>query len=97
MMAEKDFSLKDFVNDLIEGLPGPELSWDFKLDVIQGRYAIRIPIKLYGDRKPYLRERVLGTANKFGFDTSSIYMRSDYDFVLERYFSDITATPLGQK
>jgi hypothetical protein len=96
-MTMAKFSLKAFVDDLIEGLPGPELSWDFRMVVFAGQYMIRIPIRLYGDRKEYIRERVLGTANKFGFSVASNFMKSNYDFVLERSFSDITAEPLAQK
>jgi hypothetical protein len=96
-MNKKAFSLVEFLNELLPGFNGGELSWDFKVDATPERFTIRIPIKLYGTRKAVVQERVLDTAKKLGFKVSSLYFQSDHDFVLEQSFSDITAEPLAQK
>lgn len=96
-MVKAFFSLTEFLNELLPGLEGGEVSWDIKIDATVSRFTIRIPIRLYGARKNMVRERVMDTAKKLGFEVSALYQGTDHDMVLERSFSDITGVPLAQK
>jgi len=89
------FSLKAFVDDLLEGLFGAELSWDIVIGAVANEFWISIPIKFYGDadRKNKLRDRVADMAKRHGLLVSENRLRSDADMTLERKVGDIQGIP----
>jgi hypothetical protein len=88
-VASKRFSLTEFLNEILPGLDGPELSWDFRIGANPHRFTIQIPIKLYGQRKDKVRLRVLDAAKKMGLEVSELRFQSDHDIILEGTFFDI--------
>ena len=90
------FSLKSFVDDLLEGLFGAELSWDIAIHAIANEFWISIPIKFYGDadRRSKLRDRVTDVAKRHGLLVSESRLRSDADMTLERKVDDIQGTSI---
>lgn len=89
----KMFSLKAFVDELIADLDGPELSWNLKvsypLDPRPEKTSmhIEIPIKLYGKRKGWVREKVLVVAEHHGLQVDRSY--DNEDLCLWGAFADI--------
>lgn len=92
------FSLTAFINDLNADLNGPEISWDFRLDTTlimpsvktgRMRVAIRFPIRLYGSRKAWVRNKVIAVAEKHGLLLDDPI--EDEDFCLCGCFSDLLA------
>jgi len=94
-MTSKVFSLKSFLDDLLEGLDGPELSWDAELlSYISGKFTLLVPIKFYGERKAWLDHKVRDVAKKHGLAVGDNRFKRDHDLVLEGAFSDIQAPRL---
>lgn len=93
----KTFSLLAFLDDLLAGLDGPELSWDLKINCLRdpetgkNSVLIRIPIRLYGKRREWVRDHVTAVAEKHGLEVDPIGWK-DEDFSLRGAFGDILAS-----
>lgn len=89
----KNLSLAAFLDDLLADMCGPELSWDWNLDTVSPNgakrvFRVTIPIRLYGDRKPWVQSRVEGVADKHGL-TKTDGNGFDADFCLVGEFEDV--------
>lgn len=86
---DKVFSLKSLVDDLLEGLDRPELSWDIDIKHVGKKILVSFPIKFYGERRGYLDSKVRDVAKLHGLTVANNRFRSDYDLVLDGEFGDI--------
>ncbi len=89
----KTLSLGTIVKDLIEGLDGPELSWDIKIDAHVGYFEVSLPIRFFGQRKGWLDSKVRDVAKKHGLSVYEGRFRGgEHDIVLEVKVSDFKLT-----
>ncbi len=85
----KTLSLGTIVKDIIEGLDGPELSWDIKIDAHVGHFDVSLPIRFFGERKGWLDSKVRDVAKKHGLSVYEGRFRGEqHDIVLEARVTD---------